>query len=315
MELETTVRTTHGLPTGALRRTAMCLWRQGSRSLKCPALPRLDGEIALVTGGNRGIGLATSRGLAERGAEVITASRDQAHGKTAAEDLGREWGTPSHYLPLDLGDLTQVESCAEQLAKQLGARQLDIVVANAGLWPTRHARSAQGHELAFAINALGHHFLLRSLEARGLLAKRARVVIVTGDIYILAHSCSRDFSFSGARGGQQAYCRSKLGNLWMMREWARRRPELRVHAAHPGVVASGLAGGGSGIAAAVKRAILLNLVDGAQTALYCATQPDLETGSYYHNTMGRVVLRDDDPAADAKKANEFWHLLESLSSS
>ncbi len=312
MKLEHSVRTTHRPPVGTLRRTAMCLWRQAARSLQCPTGPRLDGTVALVTGGMRGIGLATSRGLAMRGADVITASRGKATGGQIAEELGRDLETLSHFVPLDLGDLSQIEHCVEALAKHLGDQRLQIVIANAGLWPTRHAVSAQGHELAFATNALGHHALLRGLEERGLLAPKATIVIVTGDIYILSRSCPPDFEFNGASGGQRAYCQSKLGNLWMMREWARRRPHLRVHAVHPGVVDSGLAGPSAGMAARIKRAMLLNLDDGAQTSLYCATQPGLDSGTYYHNTMGLVELRDDDPAADAAKAEEFWDLLERL---
>ena len=144
MELEDSVRTTHRPPIGTLRRTAMCLWRQGARSLQCPTGPRLDGTVALVTGGMRGIGRATSLGLAARGAEVIAASRGKG---AVAEELGRDSETLSHFVSLDLGDLIQIERCVEDLAKQLGGKRLQIVIANAGLWPTRHAVSAQGHEL------------------------------------------------------------------------------------------------------------------------------------------------------------------------
>lgn len=313
MKADYSERTTLRPSTGLVARTAICLWRQGARSVECPVEPRIEGAVALVTGGSRGIGAETSRGLAARGATVITASRDEVSGTQTAEQLHRESGTPSHYVPLDLGDLYQIERCVAAVGDRLVGDRLAVIVANAGLWPTRYLRSAQGHELAFATNVLGHHFLLRRLEERDLLAPQARIVIVTGDIYIMSHGCPPDFTFSGIWGGQRAYCQSKLGNLWMMREWARRRPKLRVHAVHPGVVASELSGDNSGIVGAVKRAMLLSLRAGAQTSLFCATQPGLESGTYYHNTMGRVVLRDDDPASDSTKAEEFWDLLERLS--
>ncbi len=288
-------------PLSVPARMRHCMWRQRSRSLVCPATPRLDGQRALVTGGGRGIGLETTRGLTARGARVISASRS-AHGEHV----------PAGFAALDLADLASVERCLDDLAEALGSARLDVVVANAGLWPTRYAESAQGHEIAFATNVLGHHALVRGLQARRLLADDARIVVVTGDIYIMARDCTPDYRYRGAYGGQLAYCRSKLGNLWWVRALARREPGLRVHAAHPGVVASELGGSHRAIAA-VKRALLLSLEGGAQTSLFCATQPGLASGTYYHNTLGRVELRPDDPAADAAKAEALWEQLESLS--
>jgi len=293
-------RVTHHPPTAVLPRMLRCMWRQASRTAVCPETPRLDGKLALVTGGSRGIGLATSRGLAARGAEVISAARRQPAENGAA-----------HFAPLDLADLRAIRGAIERVQGIAGGRPLDVLVANAGLWPTRHALSAQGHEIAFATNVLGHHALVRGLLERGLLAPGARVVIVTGDIYVMARACSADYRYRGARGGQMAYCRSKLGNVWYARELARRHPELRAHVVHPGVVATAL-GGRTARIAAVKRALMLSPEQGAQTSLFCATWPGLESGTYFHNTLGRVELRSDDPGADAAKAAALWELVQRL---
>jgi NAD(P)-dependent dehydrogenase (short-subunit alcohol dehydrogenase family) len=288
------------------------MWRQAARSGVCPAEPRLDGRIALVTGGSRGIGLATSRGLAERGAEVLTASRGRETGERIATELRTETGRPAHFVPLDLGDLATIPATLDRLAAILAERELDILIANAGLWPSGHGLSAQGHEIAFATNVLGHHALIQGTLERGLLAEGARVVVVTGDIYILSDECSADYTYHGAYGGQLAYCRSKLGNLWYAQELARRHPELRVHAVHPGVIASELGVGSGRVAAWIKRAFMLPIGAGAQTSLFCATQPDLESGTYYHNVLGRIELDPTDPGADATKAKALWELVERL---
>jgi len=299
-------------PVSVAGRMVRSMWRQSPRTAICPATPRLDGQIALVTGGSRGVGLETSRGLAVRGAETVSASRDEASGVRIAEAIQAEHGVPAHFVPLDLADLESVPKTLDALEALLAGRRVNIVVANAGLWPTRHALSKQGHEIAFATNVLGHHALIRGALERDFLDPQARIVVVTGDIYITSKSCSADYAYSGVRGGQTAYCRSKLGNLWYVRELARRHPAMRVHAVHPGVIASELGGGSTGLVGAIKRAIMLTPEQGAQTSLFCATQPGLESGTYYHNIMGRVELHPDDPAADEARAAELWELLESL---
>ena len=305
-------RVTRGPPTSVPPRLWKGLWRQSRRNPRCPDIPRLTGRLALVTGGSRGIGLETSRGLAARGAEVLSASRGIEIGREAARALGAEYGTPADFVELDLSDLLSVGHCVETLAGRLGTRRLDILVANAGLWPNRYRRSAQGHEIAFATNVLGHYALIRGLLERDLLAEDARIVVVTGDIYIMSRDCTPDFAYRGSYGSQLAYCRSKLGNLWLVRSLARRYPGLRVHAVHPGVVASELSGSDTGISGAFKRTFLLSTEAGAQTSIFCASQPGLESGSYYHNTLGRVKLRPDDPAANDAKAEALWELLETL---
>lgn len=297
-------------PASIPRRLARCLWHQRSQTALCPTTPRLDGQVALVTGGSRGIGLETVRGLAARGAEVISASRDETVGSRNAEAIRSEFGVASHFAPLDLSDLASIPRALESIRAALTGRRLSILIANAGLWPNRHALSAQGHEIAFATNVLGHHCLIR--ETLPLLDSGARVVVLTGEIYIMASDCSADFGYRSALGGQTAYCRSKLGNLWYVRELARRHRDIRVHAVHPGVIATELGSSNTGIVGGVKRALMLSPEEGAHTSLFCATQPDLESGTYYHNVLGRVQLHPKDPGADEAKSAALWELLEEL---
>jgi hypothetical protein len=109
-----------------------------------------------------------------------------------------------------------------------------------------------------------------------------------------------------------AYCRSKLGNLWFAAELGRRHPELQVYVVHPGVIASGLGGASTGFADIVRNAIMLDVEAGAQTPLWCATQPNLERAGYYHNTMGLVRLGPNDPASSREKAAALWDRMEEL---
>lgn len=296
-------------PTAVPLRMFQCIWRQGARTPHCPPAPRLDGRLALVTGGNAGIGLATTRGLAERGAEVIVAARNRATSEAACAAIGRATGATLHHVPLDLSDLRTLDASVAAIGAVAGGRRVDLLVNNAGVVPKGNARSAQGHELAFATNTLGHYALVRRLLAAPLLAERARVVVLTGDIYIRANACTPDFSYEGA--GMLAYCRSKLGNLWFAAELQRRFADLEVCSVHPGVVATALAGDTSRVGTLIAGVMMLDPARGADTTLWCATQP-IERGAYYHNTLGRLVLSPDDPAADRAQAEALWARLEAL---
>ena len=296
-------------------RLMSAIWRQKSRTPRCPDEPRLVGKLAVVTGGNAGIGLEISRGLAKRGAEVIVAARNRTTSAAACQAIAAETSTKLHDVPLDLSDLTSVAAATDGIAKVAGGRRVSLIVANAGVWPRDHMTSAQGYEIAFATNTLGHHALVRAMIDRGLLADDARVVVLTGDIYIRQKECTPDFTYDGTGGGALAYSRSKLGNLWFTAELQRRYPRLEVCAVHPGVIDSNLGGARepTGFGAFMRSKMMLGCEEGAQTPLWCATQP-IERGAYYHNTHGRVTHPAGDPAANAEQAAALWDRLEELRS-
>lgn len=286
--------------------------RQGSRTPVCPETPRLDGKRTLVTGGNAGIGFWIAHGLSVRGAAVTIAARREDLSRDAVSRISKETRNGVDAVRLDLGDLRSIAEAAGKLAKAAREAPFDIVVLNAGVWPKGYGTSAQGHEIAFAVNVLGHHALLKRMLARGMLAAGSRVVVLTGDIYIMATTCTPDFKYSGAYGGMLAYCRSKLGNMWFAREFARHHPSLEVVVVHPGVVATGLVSGETGVMAGLNRSLLLAPRTGAQTPLLVATQPGLGRAAYFHNVGGQMQLPANDPAVNANRAAHFWGVLEKL---
>ena len=297
-------------PKGKYSRVLNCIWNQSGTTQICPESPRLDGRLALVTGGTGGIGAEIVKGLSERGAEVIVAAR----GNDDTDDTLRSWSEQTNgrisFLPLDLGRLASVVQATINFERQWHGRRLDIVCANAGISPDRHSLSEDGFEMAFAVNCLGHHLLIRRLVARALLNDRARIVGTTGDIYVLAQDCSPDFSYKGH--GLQAYSRSKLGNLWQFRELAERYPDLDVIAIHPGVVATGLEGPVNGVGGIVKRMMMLSPRLGAQASLIAATLGELNSGAYFHNKHGRMLLGPDDAVSSSQKSRAFWETLEQI---
>lgn len=275
----------------------------------CPDTPRLSGKLAVVTGGAKGIGAAISTGLAARGADVIGLARGAASAAPFFADLEQRHGVKITFISMDLGDGASVTAAISQIDAMRNGRAVDVLCANAGVSPKGGAKTAEGYEQGFAVNCLGHHRLVQGLRANGMLSPAARIIATTGDIYCLADDCSPDFVSKGP--SPMAYARSKLGNIWQFRELAARTTDLKVTLVHPGVVATELEGGLTGLVGTFKRWAMISPDLGAQASLIAATQ-DLPAGAYFHNTRGVMRLNPDDPANDLNKQAAFFELLESL---
>ena len=296
-----------------VRRMLGCYSGQKESVRMCPDLPLLEGKTALVTGPTSGIGRETVAGLLARGANVVLAGRSCKKLRALIQGLGEDGYDADRLTPVlcDLADLDSVAVAVQEINKIFRRKPLDILVENAGIMPTKYDETPQGHEISFGTNVLGH-FALRAGLLRGCLSEKARVVVLTGDIYVFSQSCSADFRWRTPLGGIKAYHRSKLGNFWVARELQRRYPRLNVFIVHPGVVATNLGLGGA-VSRAMKQHLRIDPVAGAQTSLICATQPDLAHGSYYHNVHGEVELTNADPAMNDWEARQFWNACARLS--
>ncbi|MEP3224338.1 MAG: SDR family NAD(P)-dependent oxidoreductase [Parasphingorhabdus sp.] len=280
---------------------------QKSATMMCPETRSLDGKLALVTGGNRGIGLEITKGLVRRGADVIVAARGSDADKSQQTEDKND-GEVS-FLTLDLADKDSIEDAVLELSWQNPNRKIDIFCANAGISETQSSQNNEGLELCFAVNCLGHQRLFNALLQRDCLSTGARVIFTTGDIYVLADNCSAEFTFRGR--SISAYSRSKLGNLWQQQEISYHFPDLKCIAVHPGVVATELEGSIKGLAGFFKRRLMISPFLGAQASLIAATQ-DIPTGSYFHNMRGIVELSGTDAGHNQQKREVFWNLLNAI---
>jgi light-dependent protochlorophyllide reductase len=224
-------------------------------------------RVVLITGGNSGIGFEAARALARDGWHVVIASRDRAASARAVATLRADAGHDGiDEMGLDLGSTAAIR----QFAKEWGARGLPLhaLVCNAGLQMTHLARSAEGAELTFAVNHLGH-FLLVNLLLDALRASApSRVVVVASGVHDPALRTGMpkadvpDVACLPANGGpidrpfqgRLAYVNSKLCNLWFTYELVRRLEAagiagVAVHAYEPGFVP------GSGLARDYPRAV------------------------------------------------------------
>ena len=262
----------------------------------CPELPRLDGKRVLITGGAAGVGEFISRGLIERGAQVTSMARGQSKGTGELTDV--------RSLQVDLAEPQSIVAGVEQL----GDTPFDLLICNAGLTVAEAQLTQIDVEKTFAVNVLGHHILYRLLIEKGLFSQDARIVMTTGDIYIMEDSCSINIPFDTS---SKTYARSKLGNMWQVSELTKRYPALHAIAVHPGVIASGFAGSKEGFFAKVRDKLLISEQAGAQASLIAATQ-NIPKGAYWNNVLGIVNLTNDDPALDHENAARLWDELETV---
>lgn len=133
-------------------------------------IPDLKGKVAIVTGGNGGIGLETVRQLAQHGAKVYMASRTESKARAAIEELNKESPLDVHFIEIDLMKLSSAKTCAEQfLAKE---SRLDILITNAGVMAVPYKLTDDGIEQSFQVNHLTHFALFQQLAP--LMAKTGK---------------------------------------------------------------------------------------------------------------------------------------------
>jgi NAD(P)-dependent dehydrogenase (short-subunit alcohol dehydrogenase family) len=270
-------------------------------------IPAQTGRTVVVTGGNSGLGLATARALAAAGARVVLAVRDTARGEQAAAGLPGE----VEVRRLDLADLASVRAFARDWT---GA--LDVLVANAGIMAVPEARTADGFELQFGTNHLGHFALT------GLLLPHVtdRVVTVSSGLHASGRIVLDDLNWERRKySATGAYAQSKLANLLFTLELQRRLTAagspVRATAAHPGWAATNLqSGSGSRLKdtamALGNRVAAVSSEQGALPTLFAAVA-DIPGGSYAGPSgplvRGTPTLAGRSPAAsDPALARQLW---------
>ncbi len=245
----------------------------------------LTGRTFLVTGANAGIGYATALELARRGGRVHLACRSQAKGAAAIAAITAATGSDQvRLLLLDLADLASVRRTAEDFLA-LG-EPLHVLINNAGVGGAR-GRTADGFEIHFGINHLGHFALTMALLPLLTGSTPGRIVNVASD----AHYQAKGIEFEGLRNrtkgitGLPEYAVSKLCNVLFAAELGRRLAGTGVtaYSLHPGVVASEIWRRVPWPARQLMTRRMLTIEEGARTSLYCATSPEVaaESGKYY----------------------------------
>ncbi|MDA1073275.1 MAG: SDR family oxidoreductase [Proteobacteria bacterium] len=196
-------------------------------------------KTCLITGTTSGIGSVTATTMARAGYRVVMACRDPSRAFTLAKQITQATGNGEiHVLPCDLASMSSVRNAADAFS---GLKlPLDVLINNAGVLCARPQLSADGFEMMFAVNHLGHFLLTRLML--DMLCDNARVVIVASAVHRTGVLDLENVETLKNFSSLKTYARSKLANVMFTFDLARRLSGtgISVNCLHPGVVASNI---------------------------------------------------------------------------
>jgi NAD(P)-dependent dehydrogenase (short-subunit alcohol dehydrogenase family) len=289
-------------------------------------MPDQTGRTAVVTGANTGLGFDTALELAARGATVVLAVRSVEKGEQAAARIAtRSPGADVTVQRLDLSSLDSVRAAVDELRRDHD--RIDLLINNAGLMYPPRGTTADGFELQFGTNHLGHFALTGLLLDRLLATAGSRVVTVSS----IGHRIRARINFDDLQSEHSynrvaAYGQSKLANLMFTYELQRRLAaggaSTIALAAHPGVSSTELVRNSPHLLrvgnALFGRFVSQSAEMGALPTLRAATDPTALGGQYYGPDGFRelrghpVVVESSKQSHDTELQRRLWTASEEL---
>jgi NAD(P)-dependent dehydrogenase (short-subunit alcohol dehydrogenase family) len=188
----------------------------------------LDDRTAVVTGGNRGIGRAIARALAEAGADVVVANRDEEAGERAASAVAEATGVETAAIPVDVADESSVCELMDRTVERFGG--VDVLVNNAGI--TRNvpaeAMDAEDWHDVLDVNLTGVFFCSKHCGRAMIEAGGGVIVNVSSVSASFANHPQPQVGYNASKGGVEAFTRQ------LASEWADHG--IRVNAIDPGYI-------------------------------------------------------------------------------
>lgn len=289
-------------------------------------MPDQTGRTVLITGANSGLGVRSAEALAAKGAHVVMACRNEAKAEIARRSVAAAATGPAPtVVRLDLSDLASMRVVAAELTASLD--RLDVLMNNAGVMAIPRAETADGFEMQFGTNHLGHFALTGMLLPLLLRAGAPRVVTTSSNGHRVGRMNWDDLQGENRYGKWQAYAQSKLANLLFTYELDRRAEEadldLVAVAAHPGYARTHLTDrDGARVWGALvgigNRLLAQSDAAGALPQLYAATMPDVQGGDYwgpggFREMRGAPTKVESTPRArDEAAADGLWQISERL---
>jgi NAD(P)-dependent dehydrogenase (short-subunit alcohol dehydrogenase family) len=255
-------------------------------------IPDQRGKLAVITGGNSGIGYEAGLALAGKKAEVILAVRDMNKGDEAVKNIRAKYPQAKVIaMELDLSSLQSVRAFVEAFLSK--HTKLDILINNAGVMAIPARRTADGFEMQFGTNHLGHFALTGLLLPVLKATPNARVVTISSGVHMIGDIHFDDLQWEKRYERWSAYAQSKLANLLFAYEFQRRLAAtdstLISVACHPGYAATNLQIVGPKMDGSHVRLWMMKAANvlvaqrrdmGALPTLFAATAPNVDSGDY-----------------------------------
>ena len=276
-------------------------------------MDNLDGKVAIVTGANSGMGMATVEALSDKGATVIMLCRSEERGKEAILKLTENKERNLDLILCDLGDYESIRNFAKAVKEKYD--HIDILVNNAGFISLDRQETKEGLERQFGINHIGHFLLTKELLE--LMGKGSRIVNVASGAHKTGKIHFDDINLTKGFNVIKAYSQSKLANVLFTRELARRVADrgITVNCCHPGAVATNIGidrdtGFGKTITGLLKP-FFQTPMEGARTAIFLASDKSVEniTGGYFYKCK---IAKSSKRSKSKKLAKKLFELSEKL---
>jgi len=273
----------------------------------------MDNKLAIVTGANSGMGMATVEALSDEGAKVIMLCRSEKRGKESLQKLSEKKDRQLELMLCDLGDYDSIRSFVSRVKEKY--KKIDVLVNNAGFISLDRQETKEGLERQFGINHIGH-FLLTT-ELIDIMDKGSRIVNVASGAHKTGKIHFDDINLTKGYNVIKGYSQSKLANVLFTRELARRLKDkgITVNCCHPGAVATNIGidretGFGKTITGLLKP-FFQTPAEGARTAIFLATDDSVKdiTGEYFYRCKIAHSSRRSKDMNLAKKLYEFSEQL------
>jgi NAD(P)-dependent dehydrogenase (short-subunit alcohol dehydrogenase family) len=265
-------------------------------------------RTAVVTGGNAGIGAVTVSTLALTGMNVVLCARDPTSAQAVLDQLPA-WCRPNVSVQqLDLADMHSIKKASQELLQKHGS--IDVLVNNAGVMaPSKLEKTAQGLELQFGTNHVGHHMWTRLLLPK--LTKGGRVVTVASTAHTMAGKTTPKSWANAPYSPWGAYGQSKVSNILFAKGLQDRcSGGISSVSLHPGVIGTNLWKNTPRIVQGLTGLFTDKTVDqGAATNVYCALAAKVQTGGYYDSCQ---ITTPSFLAENEAVRDELWDLTEKI---
>jgi NAD(P)-dependent dehydrogenase (short-subunit alcohol dehydrogenase family) len=272
----------------------------------------MQGKTVIITGATSGIGEVAAIRLAEQGARIIFAARDQKRADDTLAKLKRANPKAEHSFHLaDLSLLAEMKRVGAELARE---PEIDVLVNNAGALFNKRQETADGLEMTFAVNHMAYFVITNLLLPK--LKPGARIVTTASNAHRGAKLDFDDLQSRRGYIGFPVYSKSKLANILFNRELARRTPAgVTANALHPGFVATRFGDNSGGLMRTVLKIAkpigAISPEEGAKTIIYLASSPDVAnvTGEYFYECKVTMPTKEAQNDADARR---LWEISERI---